>query len=195
MPQERILLGIDPGTVVMGYGVIKQMSHQLSALQYGVIHLNRYTTHALKLQKIFERVGALVDDFKPDEVILEAPFYGKNVQAMLKLGRAQGVAMAAALAREVPITEYAPRKIKQAVTGQGHASKEQVAHMLMSLLQLPSMPDLLDASDALAAAVCHAYQNQQARNKPTGWKQFLQANPARVLLSQPIDRKNYPTKT
>ncbi len=179
--QERILLGIDPGTVVMGYGVIKQVGQQFSVMQYGVIHLNRYTTHALKLQKIFERVGALADDFKPDEVILEAPFYGKNIQAMLKLGRAQGVAMAAALAREVPITEYAPRKIKQAVTGHGNASKEQVAHMLMSLLKLPSMPDLLDASDALAAAVCHAYQHQRASTTPTSWKQFLKANPVRLL--------------
>ncbi|MHA7877543.1 MAG: crossover junction endodeoxyribonuclease RuvC [Bacteroidota bacterium] len=183
MQQERILLGIDPGTVVMGYGVIKQVGQQLNVIQYGVIHLSRYTTHALKLQKIFERVGALVDDFHPDAVVLEAPFYGKNIQAMLKLGRAQGVAMAAALAREVPITEYAPRKIKQAVTGRGSASKEQVAHMLMSLLQLPAMPDLLDASDALAVAVCHAYQNEQASNKPTNWKQFLQANPVRILSS------------
>jgi len=165
----------------MGYGVIKQMKQQCSAIQYGVIHLNRYTTHALKLQKIFERVGALVDDFEPDEVALEAPFYGKNIQAMLKLGRAQGVAMAAALAREIPITEYAPRKIKQAVTGNGNASKEQVAHMLMSLLQLRSMPDLLDASDALAAAVCHAYQDRQATAMRTSWKQFLQDNPTRVL--------------
>ena len=186
MSQERILLGIDPGTTVMGYGVIKQMNQQLIAVQYGVIHLHRYTTHALKLQKIFERVGKLVDDFKPDEVALEAPFYGKNVQAMLKLGRAQGVAMAAALACEVPITEYAPRKIKQAVTGRGDASKEQVAHMLMSLLQLPSMPDLLDASDALAAAVCHAYQSQQANTKSTGWKQFLQAHPTRLLRTERV---------
>ena len=183
MTQERILLGIDPGTVVMGYGIIQQKNQQFSALQYGVIRLHHYTTHALKLQKIFERVGALVDDFQPDEVVLEAPFYGKNVQAMLKLGRAQGVAMAAALAREVPITEYAPRKIKQAVTGHGSASKEQVAHMLMSLLQLQSMPDLLDASDALAAAVCHAYQNRQARATSTSWDQFIRSNSARVLRS------------
>ncbi|XWN35351.1 MAG: crossover junction endodeoxyribonuclease RuvC [Roseivirga sp.] len=176
-PQERILLGIDPGTTVMGYGIIQQKQQRLSAVQYGVIHLHRYTTHALKLQKIFERVLSLVDDFHPDEVALEAPFYGKNVQSMLKLGRAQGVAMAAALAREVPITEYAPRSIKQAVTGQGQASKEQVARMLVSLLQLKAVPDLLDASDALAVAVCHAYQGRQANAKPTSWKQFLQTHP------------------
>ena len=164
----------------MGYGVVQQVQQQLQAIQYGVIHLHRYTTHALKLQKIFERILALVDDFKPDEVALEAPFYGKNVQSMLKLGRAQGVAMAAALAREVPITEYAPRKVKQAVTGNGHASKEQVAHMLINLLQLPQMPDLLDASDALAVAVCHAHQNKNQRNNPTSWKQFLQQYPERI---------------
>lgn len=164
----------------MGYGVVQQTAQQLRAAQYGVIHLHRYKTHALKLQKIFERVLALVDDFKPDEVALEAPFFGKNVQSMLKLGRAQGVAMAAALAREVPITEYAPRKVKQAVTGHGHASKEQVAHMLMNLLKLPQMPDLLDASDALAVAVCHAYQGHTQRTQPTSWKQFLQQNPERV---------------
>ena len=181
MLQERILLGIDPGTVVMGYGVVKQVQQHLSVVQYGVIHLHHYTTHALKLQKIFERVGALVDDFKPDKMVLEALFYGKNIQSMLKLGRAQGVAMAAALAREVPIVEYAPRKIKQAITGQGNATKKQVAHMLMSLLKLPSMPDFLDASDALAVAVCHAYQKQQADVESKSWKQFLQANPTRVL--------------
>lgn len=146
----------------MGYGVIQQTAQQLRAVQYGVIRLQRYKTHALKLQKIFVRVCELVDDYKPDVVALEAPFYGKNVQAMLKLGRAQGVAMAAALAREVPITEYAPRKVKQAVTGHGSASKEQVARMLVSLLQLPAMPAMLDASDALAVAVCHAYQGQLA---------------------------------
>ena len=180
LPLQRIILGIDPGTTVMGYGVIQQAQQQLQAIQYGVIHLHRYTTHALKLQKIFERILAVVDDFKPDEVALEAPFYGKNIQSMLKLGRAQGVAMAAALAREVPITEYAPRKVKQAVTGNGHASKEQVAHMLMSLLQLPQMPDLLDASDALAVAVCHAYQNKSAHNKPASWEQFLKQYPDRI---------------
>ena len=177
---ERIILGIDPGTTVMGYGVIRQTPQQLSAMQYGVIHLHRYTSHALKLQKIFARVHELVSDFKPDEMALEAPFYGKNVQSMLKLGRAQGVAMAAALAQEVPITEYAPRKVKQAVTGHGNASKEQVARMLMSLLQLPGMPDLLDASDALAVAVCHAYQGKQVATKPTNWTQFLQVHPERV---------------
>lgn len=180
MAPERIILGIDPGTTVMGYGVIRQTPQKLCAVQYGVIHLHRYQSHALKLQKILARVQELVHDFKPDEMALEAPFYGKNVQSMLKLGRAQGVAMAAALSQEVPITEYAPRKVKQAVTGHGHASKEQVARMLMSLLQLPDMPDLLDASDALAVAVCHAYQGQSTAARPTSWAQFLQSNPGRI---------------
>ncbi len=180
MADKRIILGIDPGTAVVGYGVIKQAQQQLQAVQYGIIRLHRYKSHDLKLQEIFARVCELVDDFKPDEMALEAPFYGKNVQAMLKLGRAQGVAMAAALAREVPIIEYAPRKVKQAVTGHGSASKEQVARMLVSLLQLQAMPDLLDASDALAVAICHAYQGQQASNKPMSWEQLLHAHPTPV---------------
>jgi len=180
LPQERLILGIDPGTTTMGYGVIVQRQQQLRAVQYGVIQLHRYTTHALKLQKIFERTLQLVDDFKADELAVEAPFYGKNVQSMLKLGRAQGVAMAAALVREVPIAEYAPRRVKQAVTGQGHASKEQVARMLVSLLQLQALPELLDASDALAVAVCHAYQNARPQAQPTSWKAFVQAHPGRI---------------
>ena len=187
MSQENILLGIDPGTSVLGYGVIKQVQQQLSAVQYGVIRLHRCATHTLKLKKIFEHVCMLVNDFIPDEVVLEAPFYGKNVQSMLKLGRVQGVVMAAALVREVPISEYSPRKIKQVVTGYGHASKEQVARMLMSLLQLPSIPDLLDASDALAVAVCHAYQSGRVSNKSKSWEQFVQANPVLVQHTQCTD--------
>ncbi|MCG8339773.1 MAG: crossover junction endodeoxyribonuclease RuvC [Cytophagales bacterium] len=180
MKKERIIVGIDPGTNVMGYGVIKQEQRQLSLLQYGVIHLHQYTTHELKLKKIFERVLSLINDFLPDEIALEAPFYGKNVQAMLKLGRAQGVAMAAALTREVPLTEYAPKKVKQAVTGHGNASKEQVAHMLMKLLQFKEVPKLLDASDALAVAVCHAYQREKSNNRPANWKHFVSENSERI---------------
>lgn len=180
MHQERVILGIDPGTTVMGYAVIQQVQQQLHVLQYSVVHLEYYQTHALKLQKIFDCTLRLVKDFSPDEVALEAPFYGKNVQSMLKLGRAQGVAMAAALAREVPITEYAPRKVKQAVTGNGHASKEQVARMLMSLLQFPALPQQLDATDALAVAVCHAYQGKCVHSKPRSWKQLIQAQPGRI---------------
>jgi len=136
--------------------------------------------HALKLKKIFERVLALVDEYKPDEVALEAPFFGKNVQSMLKLGRAQGVAMSAALYREVPITEYAPKKVKQSVTGNGNASKEQVARMLMQIFVLKEMPKFLDSTDALAVAVCHHYQNGAIKPKSSSWSAFVKANPEKV---------------
>lgn len=164
----------------MGYGVIRLVKNQPSLLQFGVIHLSKYGSHELKLKKIFERVLSLMDDFVPDEVALEAPFYGKNVQSMLKLGRAQGVAMAAALYREVPITEYAPKKVKQSVTGNGNASKEQVARMLMQIFKIKEMPKLLDASDALAVAVCHHYQNGNTKTAGKSWATFLKDNPGRV---------------
>lgn len=177
MLQERIIIGIDPGTLVMGYGVIKTNGDQLEVLQYGVLSLNQCPSHAIKLQKIFKYTLEMLDEFIPDEVALEAPFYGKNVQSMLKLGRAQGVAMAAALMREIPITEYAPRKVKQAITGNGNASKEQVAHMLMSMLNFKTMPEKLDATDALAVAICHAYQKQNVNLRPATWEKFLEENP------------------
>lgn len=130
MPKDKIILGLDPGTSVMGYGVIQITGNKMSMLQYGVIHLSKYANHEIKLRKIFDRVTSLIEDYAPDEVALEAPFYGKNIQSMLKLGRAQGVAMAAALRLDLPISEYAPKKVKQSVTGNGNASKEQVAEML-----------------------------------------------------------------
>ena len=178
--KDKIILGIDPGTSVMGYGLVHIKGKELVLLQYGVIHLSKYGSHELKLKKIFERVTSLLADFHPDEVALEAPFYGKNVQSMLKLGRAQGVAMSAALAREIPITEYAPKKVKQSVTGNGNASKEQVAAMLKTLLKFDEVPKLLDATDALAVAVCHHFQggSQQKGNK--SWKSFITDNPGRV---------------
>ncbi len=178
--RERIILGLDPGTNVMGYGILCILGTKMSILQFGVIQLSKYETHELKLKKIFERVLGLVDEFIPDEVALEAPFYGKNVQSMLKLGRAQGVAMSAALYREIPITEYAPKKVKQSVTGNGNASKEQVARMLMQIFNLRELPKLLDASDALAVAVCHHYQNGPAKTKKTSWESFVKENPRRV---------------
>lgn len=177
---EKIILGIDPGTSVMGYGLILVKGKQIKLLQYGVIHLKKYVGHELKLKKIFERVTSLLEDFHPDEMALEAPFYGKNVQSMLKLGRAQGVAMSAALAREIPITEYAPKKVKQSVTGNGNASKEQVAAMLQTLLHFKELPKMLDATDALAVAVCHHFQNGQAQSRAAGWKSFVSDNPGRV---------------
>lgn len=171
---------MDPGTSVMGYGVIVVRGNAIKLIQYGVIHLSKYTTHELKLKKIFERVIGIIEDFEPDEVALEAPFYGKNVQSMLKLGRAQGVAMAAALSREIPITEYAPKKVKQSVTGNGNASKEQVASMLQSILKCDLEPKLFDASDALAVALCHHYNANSLVSKSKSWKSFISDNPRRV---------------
>lgn len=179
--KETILLGLDPGTTVMGYGIISVKGSQLKLLQFGVIHLSKYEGHELKLKKIFDRVLNLIDEYHPDHVALEAPFFGKNVQSMLKLGRAQGVAMSAALFREVPITEYAPRKVKQSVTGNGNASKEQVAKMLMTLLKLKELPKLLDATDALAVALCHHFQNNALAPKSKSWESFLKDNPTRVV--------------
>ena len=178
--KEKIILGLDPGTNVMGYGVVLVKGSKLKLLQFGVIHLSKYEGHELKLKKIFDRVLSLVDEFNPDEVALEAPFFGKNVQSMLKLGRAQGVAMSAALFREVPITEYAPKKVKQSVTGNGNASKEQVAKMLMTLLSIKELPKLLDATDALAVAICHHYQNGVELSKKKSWEAFVADNPKRV---------------
>ena len=180
IPSERIILGLDPGTNVMGYGVILIRGNQITLLQFGVIHLGKYQTHELKLQKIFERVDHLIAEFGPDEVALEAPFYGKNVQSMLKLGRAQGVAMAAALRHDIPITEYAPKKVKQSVTGNGNASKEQVAEMLKSLLKFSDAPKLLDATDALAVALCHHYQFGTRKSGTKSWTAFIRDNPGRV---------------
>jgi len=173
-------LGIDPGTNVMGYGVIKTQNSQIFLLQFGVIHLKKYTGQELKLKKIFERTLNLIDDFFPDEIALEAPFYGKNIQSMLKLGRAQGVAMAAALSREIPITEYAPKKIKQSVTGNGNASKEQVAEMIKTLLTFKESPKLLDATDALAVAICHHFQGGNSKSSSKSWKSFIAENPGRI---------------
>ena len=177
---EKIILGIDPGTTVMGYGLIKISGADYQILQFGVIHLSKYKSHELKLKKIFDRVLSLIDDYMPDEVALEAPFFGKNVQSMLKLGRAQGVAMAAALSREIPITEYAPKKVKQAVTGNGNASKEQVAAMLKTLLKFEEIPKLLDATDGLAVAMCHHFQGGKTQVSAKSWKAFIADNPGRV---------------
>ena len=183
LKKEKIILGIDPGTNVMGYGLIRCVGQQMSIIQYGVIHLSKYKGHEIKLKKIFERVTTLIDEFIPDEVALESPFFGKDVQAMLKLGRAQGVAMAAALNREIPISEYAPRKVKQAVTGNGNASKEQVSAMIKNLLKFDEDPKLLDATDALAVAVCHHFSSKVLGSSTSGassWRAFLSENPKRI---------------
>ena len=160
---DRIIIGIDPGTNVMGYGVLRIVGNTPELMTLGVIQLNKFESHYLRLRRIFERVLGLIEQYLPDEMAIEAPFFGKNVQSMLKLGRAQGVAMAAALSRDIPITEYAPLKIKMSITGNGSASKEQVAAMLQRILHIPdeNMPPLLDATDGLAAALCHFYQTNR----------------------------------
>ncbi|MGM0375426.1 MAG: crossover junction endodeoxyribonuclease RuvC [Bacteroidota bacterium] len=186
MPQaaaERIILGIDPGTTVLGYGIIEVKGKKATMITMGVLELAKYNDHYLKLQKIFERVIGLINTYNPDELAIEAPFYGKNVQSMLKLGRAQGVAMAAALSRSIPIFEYAPLRIKQAITGRGNASKEQVALFLQQYLKLEEMPAYLDATDGLAAAICHFFQRQELSSNGSGaksWKEFIRKNPGRV---------------
>lgn len=182
--KEKIILGVDPGTVVMGYGLVKMVNNQPELLQFGVIHLSKYKDQAEKLLKIYERISHVIAEYLPDEMALEAPFFGKNVQSMLKLGRAQGVAMAAALAKQIPITEYAPKKIKQAVTGNGNASKEQIAGILVKQFGLKEMPELFDATDAVAVALCHAYQQHSNTGKRKTWKTFLEENPERLNKPQ-----------
>ena len=159
MSSEKIILGIDPGTTIMGFGLIKVVDKKMELMQLDELLLKKYDDHYVKLKLIFERTIHLIETYHPDEIAIEAPFFGKNVQSMLKLGRAQGVAMAAGLSREVPITEYSPKKIKMAITGNGNASKEQVAKMLQSLLKIKTLPKNLDATDGLAAAVCHFYNS------------------------------------
>lgn len=182
MVKEKVILGIDPGTTIMGYGIIKVVGKEANLIALGVIELKKYTDHYTKLKKIFERVLSLIEQYHPDEMAVEAPFYGKNVQSMLKLGRAQGVAISAALSRSVPIFEYAPRKIKMSITGQGNASKEQVAMLLKSLLKIKELPSDLDATDGLAAAMCHFYQsNVPDKGKAfNSWKDFINKNPGRI---------------
>lgn len=180
---ERIILGIDPGTTIMGFGIISCAGNKRTLISHGVLKMTKYSNHALKLKRIFERVIGLIDEYHPDELAIEAPFYGKNVQSMLKLGRAQGVAIAAALSREIPYVEYAPRKIKQSITGKGSASKEQVAAMIQSILKLKTMPEYLDATDGLAAALCHSFQGGVGDTKESygSWNAFLSKNPGRKL--------------
>ncbi len=181
---DRVILGIDPGTVVMGYGLIHIENNKAKLLALGVIKLDKYEDHALRLQKIFERVVGLIEEYKPDELAIEAPFFGKNVQSMLKLGRAQGVAIAAALSKQMPFVEYSPKKIKMSITGNGNASKEQVAAMLENLLNFKHEDKYLDATDALGAAMCHYFQGKGLgadKKSYSGWKSFLTDNPNRKV--------------
>lgn len=194
--KDKVILGIDPGTNVMGYGVIHITGNVAKLIAMGVIDLRREGDIYLRLGKIFQRVTGIIDSFLPDEMAIESPFFGKNVQSMLKLGRAQGVAMAAAINHGIPITEYAPLKIKMAITGRGSSSKEQVALMLQKLLAISEkdMPQFLDATDALGAAYCHYLQlvspipnratdttTVKCKNKKSSsWKEFIAKNSDRV---------------
>ena len=182
MANERIILGIDPGTTIMGFGLIRVVNKKMEFIQFNELLLSKYDDHYTKLKKIFERTIELIETYHPDEIAIEAPFFGKNVQSMLKLGRAQGVAMAAGLSRQIPITEYEPKKIKMAITGNGNASKEQVAKMLQQLLGLKKLPNNLDATDGLAAAVCHFFNTGKvvAEKSYSGWDAFVKQNENRI---------------
>lgn len=192
--KERVILGVDPGTNITGYGIIRCEGSRMTLVTYGIIDLRKIESdHPLKLKRIYERISSLVQEFLPDEMAIEAPFYGKNVQSMLKLGRAQGVAMAAALIRDIPVIEYAPKKVKIAITGNGNATKEQVNTMLENLLKFQfDHNDLtLDASDGIAAAVCHFLQRNPggttsvkstgSKKKSGSWDAFVKDNPKRLL--------------
>lgn len=190
---DKIIIGIDPGTRVMGYGILGIKGKEPELIAMGVLKLNLMDDHYMRLHHIYERVSGLVKQYLPDEMAIEAPFFGKNVQSMLKLGRAQGVAMAAALNQQIPITEYEPRKIKIAITGNGAASKEQVCAMLQRTLHIAQedLPKFLDATDALAAALCHFYESQkpQFARGPKSWKSFIAQNPDRVSFGKKGEKK------
>ena len=184
---EQIILGIDPGTRLMGYAILRVEGNKANLVTMDVLNVQKIASHELRIKKIFEATRDIIDTHLPDFLAIEAPFYGKNVQSMLKLGRAQGVAIAAALAHDIPFCEYEPRRVKQSVTGNGAASKEQVAAMLQRLLRFPEMPDHLDATDALAVAYCHFLNNfggiAQAApkgKKHSSWASFINENQSRV---------------
>lgn len=180
----KIILGIDPGTVIMGFAIIKVTGSKVSLEIMDVIKLAQHKDAYERLENIFSNVCKLITEYKPTLFAIEAPFYGKNVQSMLKLGRAQGVAIAAAMQASIPVTEYSPKKVKQSITGNGNATKEQVFKMLQHILKLDETPKYFDASDALAVAVCHHYSTIMTVN-PNGksfknWKQFIASNPGKV---------------
>jgi crossover junction endodeoxyribonuclease RuvC len=180
---KKVIIGIDPGTIVLGYGIIETEGQQVKLLSMGVIQLSKYEDHLQKLQIIYEKVQGLIQNYKPVACAVEAPFYGKNVQSMLKLGRAQGVAIASALTSKVEVFEYSPKKIKQSVTGNGNATKQQVAAMLQRLCKFELQPKFLDATDGLAAALCHHFQHKESAGTGTklnGWGDFIKQNAGRV---------------
>lgn len=189
LPTERIILGIDPGTTVMGFGVLLEEGPDVRLLDAGAIRFPAHDDHTLKLRAIFLQTTAIIEKHRPDELAIEAQFFGKNVQSMLKLGRAQGVAIAAALQRELVITEYAPKRVKLSITGNGNATKEQVAAMLLSILRIKELPSSTDATDAVAVAVCHHFSRnsitrpsaKSGSSRGSGdWGSFVRNNPGRV---------------
>ncbi len=187
MSKNRKIIGIDPGTVILGYAIIEVQQPVNKIHSVGVIRLNKYPDHYTKLKVIFEKLSFLIDSYEPSEMAIEAPFFGKNVQSMLKLGRAQGVAITTAMLKEIPVYEYSPRKIKQSITGNGNASKEQMAALLKSMLKLQVLPKYFDATDALGVAMCHYLQSKSPLfklgkgKKHKDWKSFLKDNPGRKL--------------
>lgn len=183
MLANKVILGIDPGTQILGFGVVEATPLSPKYVAMGVVDLRKEKDHFAKIRKIFIEVTELIEHYKPDELAVEAPFYGKNIQSMLKLGRAQGSAIAAALNRNMPVFEYAPRKIKLSITGKGAASKEQVAALLTNILKTKDVPDFLDATDGLAVALCHYYESQRqiiSGSSGKGWDAFIKANPNRI---------------
>ena len=186
--KERIILGIDPGTAVMGYGLLKETGPKIELINMGIIKMESMDDHMLKLQRIFEKTVNLIDNYHPDCLAIEDPFYGNNIQVLLIIGRAQGVEMAAAISRNVTISEYSPRKIKQSITGNGNATKEQVAAMLQNLLKFKETPEFLDATDGLAVAVCHSFQKintstgkSGSKKSYSGWETFVKDNTSRIV--------------
>jgi crossover junction endodeoxyribonuclease RuvC len=188
-PISKIIMGVDPGTVVMGFAIIKFDGKKLEMLHMGALRMSWEHDVFERLQRIFKTIDSVIAEYKPDHFAIEAPFFGKNVQSMLKLGRAQGVAIACAMQHNLDVTEYSPKKVKQSITGSGNADKEQVWAMLQRILTLTEKPKGFDASDALAVAVCHHYQMQSPLaalgGKGKGWDEFIKKNPGRVKTPKP----------
>lgn len=183
MTEVRRILGVDPGTNFLGYAVIQVKKNEIAIVKIGVVKMQHLESQALKLKKIFERLEEIIKSTTPQEMAIEAPFFGKNVQSMLKLGRAQGVAIAAGITNGLEVTEYSPKKIKQSITGSGNASKEQVAAMLENIIKVKLDQQTLDATDALATAVCHHFKSNNALSgtkRYSGWDSFIKDNPGRT---------------
>ncbi|MCP3659978.1 MAG: crossover junction endodeoxyribonuclease RuvC [Bacteroidetes bacterium] len=178
---EKIILGIDPGTNILGYGLIKSIDKEVSHINYGILKLGKYSDHIIKIRKICEKINTLIEEYTPNEIAIEAPFYGVNVQSMLKLGKVQGAVIALAVQKDIPIIEYTPKKIKVAITGNGNASKEQVAKMVEIHLNIDKIELDFDASDALAIAITHALQKNSKKNKNASWKEFLKENQDKLI--------------